>query len=83
MTNRDLLLNEGYDDVIIFEEPSYEGALIGVTYDGEAVYDYELMIEYLVEEDDMSYEEATDFISYNSSYHQGTGYPIIMFRLRE
>lgn len=30
-TDRDLLLDYGYDDVIIFDNPSYEGALIGVT----------------------------------------------------
>lgn len=32
-TNKDLLLDLGYDDVIIFDNPSYEGALIGVTWD--------------------------------------------------
>ena len=29
-TDRDLLLDLGYDEVIIFDNPSYEGALIGV-----------------------------------------------------
>ena len=67
-TANEILVDSGYEDVIIFSEPSYDTALIGVTIDNEAVYDYEKMVEYLVQQDGMSYEEATDFISYNSSY---------------
>lgn len=82
-TASEILVDSGYEDVIIFSEPSYDTALIGVTIDNEAVYDYEKMVEYLVQQDGMSYEEATDFISYNSSYRQGDGYPIIMYPLQE
>ncbi len=53
-TDRDLLLDLGYDEVIIFDNPSYEGALIGVTWDNQAVYDYDLMIESLMKEDNMT-----------------------------
>lgn len=45
----DILLDKGYDDVIIFSEPSYEAALIGLTDDYNAVYDYSLMIDWLIE----------------------------------
>ena len=83
MTDRDLLLDYGYDDVIIFDNPSYEGALIGVTWDNQAVYDYDLMIEALVKDEDMTEEEATDFISYNASYRHGDGYPIIMNNIKD
>lgn len=82
-TASEILVNSGYEDVIIFSEPSYDTALIGVTIDNEAVYDYEKMVEYLVQQDGMNYEEAADFISYNSSYRQGDGYPIIMYSLQE
>lgn len=83
MTNRDLLLDYGYDNIIIFDNPSYEGALIGVTWDNQAVYDYDLMIESLMKEDNMTAEEAADFISYNASYRQGSEYPIIMNSIKE
>ena len=86
MTDRDLLLNLGYDDVIIFDNPSYEGALIGVTWDNQAVYDYNLMIKSLMEEDNMTEEEAADFISYNASYSSGYmryKYPIIMDNVKK
>lgn len=82
VTNRELLLDLGYDDVIIFDNPSYEGALIGVTWDNQAVYDYDLMIKSLMKEDNMIEEEAADFISYNASYRQGDEYPIIMNNLK-
>lgn len=82
MTDRELLLDYGYDDVIIFDNPSYEGALIGVTWDNQAVYDYDLMIESLMKEDNMTAEEAADFISYNASYRQGYEYPVIVNNLK-
>lgn len=82
-TDRDLLLDMGYDEVIIFDNPSYEGALIGVTWDNQAVYDYDLMIQSLMKEDNMTEEEAADFISYNASYHFGDEYPIIMNSIKD
>ena len=44
------------------------------------------MIEHLIQEDDMSYEEAIDFISYNtirSLLYAGEGAPIIMYSIGE
>ena len=46
------------------------------------VYDYDLMIESLMKEDNMTQEEAADFISYNASYRQGDEYPIIINNLK-
>ena len=82
-TDRDLLLDLGYDEVIVFDNPSYEGALIGVTWDNQAVYDYDLMIQSLMKEDNMTEEEAADFISYNASYRLGNEYPIIMNNIKD
>ena len=82
MSDRDILLDLGYDDVIIFDSPSYEGALIGISWDNQAIYDYDLMVESLMKEG-MTAEEAADFISYNSSYRQGSEYPIIMTSIKD
>ena len=82
MSDRDILLDLGYDDVIIFDNPSYEGALVGISWDNQAIYDYDLMVESLMKEG-MTAEEATDFISYNSSYRQGGEYPIIMNSIKD
>ena len=44
MTSAEKLLNAGFEDVIVFDQCSYADALIGVTEDGRAVYDYNKMI---------------------------------------
>lgn len=41
MTNRDSLMYNGYEDTMIFENPSFEGALIGVSSDDRAIYSYD------------------------------------------
>lgn len=56
----------GYEDAIVFDNPSYDGAIIGVSDDGRVIYDFEMMIQCLMTEDGMSVEDAADFISYNS-----------------
>lgn len=75
----DILIDKGYEDVIVFSNPDYTDALIGITSNNNAVYDYDLMIEWLVNHEDMDYEEAADFISYNSSYYYGENYPVIYY----
>ena len=65
MTNREKLSMNGYDDVIVFEGPNYDEALVAVTEDNRAVYDLHKMILCL-EDEGMSMEEALDFISYNT-----------------
>ena len=61
---KDLLCELGYEDAVVFEDPEYDAAIIGVTEDSNVIYSYEKMIEVLMKE--MSYEDAVDFISYNT-----------------
>jgi hypothetical protein len=75
----DLLVEKGYDNVIVFSNPSYTDALIGLTDDYNAVYDYSLMIDWLIKHEDMNEEEACDFISFNDSFSYGEHYPIIYY----
>lgn len=61
------LLEEGYDGVVIFNNLSYDTALVGVTNTHRAVYDYELMLEFLVSKEGFSdYLEAAEWIDYNT-----------------
>lgn len=78
-TSVDILVEKGYDDVIIFSEPSYDTCLIDLTDDYNAVYDYSLMVDWLMDHEDMSEEESVDFISYNDSFYYGEHYPIIYY----
>ena len=86
MKNKDILMDQGFENFIIFENPDYDSAIIGITENNQVVYDYDKMIEHLIQEDDMSYEEAIDFISYNtirSLPYAGEGVPIIMYSIGE
>lgn len=83
---RDLLRDMGYDEYIVFEDPDYDDVIIGVTESGQVVYDYDLMIESLIAHDGMSYEDAADFISYNTVRalgYMGERAPVIIHRIWE
>lgn len=60
------LVDCGYEDSIVFENPSYESAIIGISENGQVCYSYSKMTEYLVNEDSMEEEEAMEFIDYNT-----------------
>lgn len=80
---REILCDMGYDDAIVFDGPDYDDAIVGVTDEGQVIYDYELMVECL-KKDGMSAEEAIDFIDYNTIRaipYAGDNPPIIMNRL--
>ena len=85
MTDKEKLSLDGYYSTIVFDNPEYEGALIGVSTDRRAVYDYELMVKGLMEKSEMSEEEAIEWIEYNtvraSEYLQNG--PIVIHKLEE
>lgn len=62
----DTLEEMGYEDSIVFDNPSYENAVIGISDNGQVCYSYTKMVEHLVSEDGMSDEEAIEFIDYNT-----------------
>ena len=51
-------------NAIKFTNPSYDTAIIGITQDGNLIYDYNKMITHLL--DCMPTEDAIDFIEYNT-----------------
>jgi len=80
----DRIADAGYDDVVIFEDYSYDTALIGVTSDNRAVYDYDKMIEWLVANEGMDETSAAEWIDYNTIRalpYGGVGAPIIVYPL--
>lgn len=83
--NRDLLAEWGYEDCTIFSNPDYDSAIIGVSDDGQVIYDYDLMVHFLMNTDGMSAEEAMEFIDYNTIRalpFADYPAPIIMYRLK-
>lgn len=82
MSNREKLELYG-DNLIVFENPDYDSAIIGVTHDDRVVYDYDKMIVSLMDTDGMSAEEAAEFIDYNTIRaipYAGEGAPVVIYR---
>jgi hypothetical protein len=84
--NRRELLNElGFEDSIVFENPNYDSAIVG--YDANnnrIIYDFNLMVEYLMDKDNMEYDEAVEFIEYNTLRaipYAGENAPIVLMTL--
>lgn len=76
------LLDAGYDDVKYLVDYSYDDALIGVTDDNRAVYDFNKMVEWLVLNEGFEPSEAIEWIEYNTIRalpYMGEGAPIIMY----
>ena len=81
---RELIEDNEYEDVVIFSNPDYASAFIGISEDGRAVYDYEKMIDYLMEKEKWSDNEAVEFIEYNTIRalpYMGENAPIIVYPL--
>lgn len=81
---KDLLNEMGYNDTVVFENPSYLKAIIGISDDGALCYSYEKMVQCLMEEDKMEEEDAMEFIDYNTiralSYASSMGVrPIVVY----
>ena len=52
-------------DCIVLDNQSYDNSIIGLTLDNRVVYDYDLMVEELVNEG-FSEEDAIEWIDYNT-----------------
>lgn len=84
MNAEERLLDAGYEGIKYLINYSYNSALIGVSHDDRAIYDYEKMVEWLMNEEDWSYEDAVDWIDYNTIRalpYMGADAPIIMYPL--
>ena len=66
MSKRDTLCELGYEDAIVFENPDYDDAIIGTSHDDRVIYSFDKMVECLMKDDGMSYEEAVEFIEFNT-----------------
>ena len=84
MTAKEKIEANGYEDVIIFENPAYDTALIGITHDNRAVYSFEKMVEDLASKG-MPEDEAIEFIEFNTiralPYVENA--PIVMYELED
>lgn len=81
--NEDVRL-ELCEDAIVFANPAFDNSIIGVTTDGNVVYDYAKMVAELMQDDGLSEQEAIDWIEYNtirSIPYAGEMAPVVMLAL--
>lgn len=78
------LRDELPEDAIVFDNMSYDGSIIGVTTDDRVVYSYDKMVEELMQDEEWSYENAVEWIDYNTIRalpYAGPNGPIIMYNI--
>ena len=80
---REELCELGLESAIFFDNPEFDSAIIGfdVVTGHRVVYDYERIIEHLMETDGITHDEAMDFIDYNTVRacpYMGEAAPIIV-----
>ena len=51
---------------LILDNMSYDNSIIGLTVDRRLVYSYEKMVEELMKDEGWSYEEAVEWLEYNT-----------------
>lgn len=85
MKNSERLAELTDEDVVVFDNYDYDSALIGLSEDGRAVYDYDLMVKYLMDKEGWSVEDAVEWIDYNTirALPYVAKSPIIVYRLQD
>ena len=87
MINEDLRehIKNNYDGAVLFDNPSFDNSIIGISTDNNIIYDLISMVDELAEDDGVSYEEALEFIDYNTlrtiPYINEGNKPIVMTEL--
>lgn len=77
---REFLEAQGHEETMFFENPSFVKAITGITDSGQLIYDYNLMIETAMEEENWTVEESIDWIEYNTLRtipYMGHAHPIV------
>lgn len=81
---RQALCDMDHEDAVVFDNPDYDDAIIGVTDEGQVIYDYDEMVKCLMKKDGIEELEAMEFIEYNTIRalpYAGEKAPIIMYRI--
>lgn len=81
---RQFLVDRGEEETVFFTNPDFIDAIIGISEDGCLIYSFSKMVESLMLSDNMSYEDAIEFIDYNTIRalpYMGDKRPIVMYNI--
>lgn len=78
------IIDNGYWDVQLLNNLAYTSAFVGISSENRAIYDFDLMVDYLINEENMEELEAMEFIEYNviKSLEYYKTPPIIKYSLK-
>ena len=85
MINNELrdYIAEEHAEAVVFNVPSYDNAIVGLSDDGRIIYDYDLMVKELTEKTALTEDEAIQYIDYNTirtlPYIEQNVRPIILY----
>lgn len=77
---KEWLVEQGHEESVVFENPTYRNAVIGVSHEGRVIYSERIIIEDMMFDEGMEYEEAIEHFNYNllrSLPYMGEMAPII------
>jgi len=80
------LCENASEQTVVLENPSFLRAVVGVSDQNKVCYSYPKMILWLMEDEGMTYEDAAEFISYNTVRaipYMGEMAPIIVYDIEE
>ena len=66
MEKREQLFEFGFDTLSFFEPEFCDEAIIGISIDGHVIYSYEKLVNAFINNENMTFEEAEEWISYNT-----------------
>lgn len=79
---RDFIAEE-HEEAVVFNVPSYDNAIIGLSDDGRVIYDYDLMVKELTNDTALTDDEDIQYIDYNTirtlPYIEEQVRPIILY----
>jgi transcriptional regulator with XRE-family HTH domain len=79
---KEWLVDQGYENSIVLENPSYRNAVVGVSEEGRVIYSARIILEDMMLDEGMDYEDALDHFNYNllrSLPYMGEMAPIIQY----
>ena len=91
-TPEEILEDNGYDietlqeeKTILYRNPDFSTAIIGISDSYHVVYDYNKMIEHLMTYEGWSEEESIEWIDYNTlrAYTSEGKMPIVMYPIEQ
>ena len=68
-------------EIMLFSNPDFASAIVGISSDNRVIYDYDLMVKDLMNVDKISEIDAIEFIDYNTlrSLPYYSNSPIVLY----